>query len=700
MNHIDGFIDALSAFGLSPRESVRYTGGASNIVRYHVEGDKHSRKNGWYWLDSDNGISFGAFGTWRGNVSEKWCSKKKSEFTPVDKKTISNKEKQYKDEETIKQVSAAARANRLWEESLPAITHYYIEKKGINPPTIRITRGRLLIPITKNGQIVNLQIINRDGLKLFLKGGEIKGCYSIIPGLTNIIYICEGYATAVSVAEATGCMTIVAFNDSNLVPVAKVIRMEYKTSQIIIAADNDKMTEGNPGLTWGKKAAVAVGGVMMYPEHDNDFNDLHSLKGLEAVKDALTIPSSKQTQTMIAPDWRSFLIPGNVNKADEGYPFPYKEKSKMNVYLFMKNLHNIFAYNEFSDEIVMMKSPEWNYCPDFMPRRVNEEDFFRVTAHLERYGLSTGKDVVFDAVVAIAKENTINPPRDFFNTLVWDKVPRLDGWLKKYMGANDQPEKYLGLVGSKWLIAGVSRIFMPGCKFDSVLVLEGSQGVGKSTALRTLATFNGADYFIDSVGDIRNKDTIMTLQGKMIIEMPELATMRKSDNEEMKAFFSRQVDEYRPPYGRLTIRRPRYGIYAGTTNEVSDGYLTDTTGNRRYWPVRCGVVDNNALDRDKYHLWAEAVHRYKDGEKIWMEDEQVKISMIEQESRMQIDPWQDMIEGMINGLPSVTIDEIWEKLGIGAKDRTRQNRTRIKTVLQMLGWYESKRGSKRAWKKK
>ena len=155
----------------------------------------------------------------------------------------------------------------------------------------------------------------------------------------------------------------------------------------------------------------------------------------------------------------------------------------------------------------------------------------------------------------MAKEQSINPPREYLSRLTWDGKPRLDTWLTYYLGADEQPPEYLALVGSKWLIGAVSRVFEPGCKFDSVLILEGSQGLGKSMALRSLATFGGQDFFLDSVGDIRSKDTLMTMQGKLIVEIAELASFKKSINEEIKAFIS-QVHEYRPPYGRTVLKRP------------------------------------------------------------------------------------------------------------------------------------------------
>ena len=246
-------------------------------------------------------------------------------------------------------------------------------------------------------------------------------------------------------------------------------------------------------------------------------------------------------------------------------------------------------------------------------------------------------------------------------------------------------------MGSKWLIAAVTRVYKPGAKFDSALILEGEQGIGKSTALRILATFSGENYFLDSASDIKNKDTLMMLQGKIIIEMAELASFRKAENQEIKTFIDRQIDEYRPPYGRMAIKRPRYFVFGGTTNETDDGYLTDPTGNRRYWPVLCKSIDLDALERDKAQLWAEAVYRYKQGERIWLTKDEALLSKAEQYKRQIEDAWQENIEKFTRNLWEVSIEDICKALELKPKDITNFTKSRIKNTLRHLGWYETRR---------
>lgn len=232
---------------------------------------------------------------------------------------------------------------------------------------------------------------------------------------------------------------------------------------------------------------------------------------------------------------------------------------------------------------------------------------------------------------------------------------------------------------------GFSRVFEPGCKFDSVLILEGSQGLGKSMALRALATFGGQDFFLDSVGDIRSKDTLMTMQGKLIVEIAELASFRKSENEEIKAFITRQVDEYRPPYARTVARRPRFFVLAGSTNETDEGYLTDSTGNRRYWPVLCGGIDAEALRADAPQLWAEAVVRYRAGERTWLTAEEAVLSADEQKQRFMEDAWQERIAGIVKHEWTVRTDDVLAKLELKPKDVNNMVKKRVKNSLRQLG---------------
>jgi putative DNA primase/helicase len=265
------------------------------------------------------------------------------------------------------------------------------------------------------------------------------------------------------------------------------------------------------------------------------------------------------------------------------------------------------------------------------------------------------------AVQMVASHHRHHAVRGYLETLCWDGTARLDMWLETYLGARidvetldaglsddglngEEPtpsEKYtayLRSIGPKWLIAAVARIYRPGCKVDHVIVFEGPQGVGKSTCLRILA---GDDWFADEISDLGTKDSAQDLRGKWIVELAEVAALKRATLERMKAFISRNVDHYRPSYGRRSIDFPRQCVFAGTTN--ADAYLADETGNRRFWPVRVTGLQLDALERDRDQLWAEAVARFKAGEIWWLEREVEAFAAEEQEQRRQGDPWEEAI---------------------------------------------------------
>ena len=296
---------------------------------------------------------------------------------------------------------------------------------------------------------------------------------------------------------------------------------------------------------------------------------------------------------------------------------------------------DFIAFDIFQYKVYFTKCPPWESPDDFFPHPVLECDLLNFRAWLEQRGIKINKADADDILTSLAQRNPLNPPKDYFESLVWDRIPRLDNWLVNACDAQDDP-RYLALVGSKWLIALVKRVYEPGCKFDSTLILEGTQGLEKSKAFEILATIRGVKYFLDEDIRISDKDGLMKLQGKLIFEMAELASMQRGgETDAMKAFQSRRDDTYREPYSRKIITRKRMFVIGGTVNPMG-GYLTDPTGARRFWPVECAThLDIEWLELHKEQLFAEAVHRYKSGERIWLVDHEVDLAEIEQRKRFK-----------------------------------------------------------------
>lgn len=235
----------------------------------------------------------------------------------------------------------------------------------------------------------------------------------------------------------------------------------------------------------------------------------------------------------------------------------------------------------------------------------------------QKWKIEPNVNVIFEAMISISIKNAYHPVREYLTSLEWDGVPRVNTWLKTYLNAECDHEDYLVNVSRKFLVAAVARIFQPAIKFDYMLILEGLQGIGKSTVGRILAS---EKWFLDSLPDLTDKDAALNLQGIWICEMGELASMKRQDVDVTKAFISRQTDKVRPPYGKRYVESHRQCVFFGTTN--AEEYLRDKTGNRRFWPVKVHEVDFEGLSADRDQLWAEAMFIYDNvGEKLYLEDE-------------------------------------------------------------------------------
>ena len=256
------------------------------IHRFHVPGDRPGSQNGWYVLFAD-GIASGCFGSWKQSSTHTWNSRQPANPVEVQqlRQRVAEARQQRLKEQRLRQQSAASYAQKLWRDARRADpAHLYPVTKKVKVHALRQHRDRLLIPLCRDGELVNLQSIQPDGTKLFQSGGQVKGCYSplgnIGPG--KRLYICEGWATGATLFEHTGDAVACAMNAGNLKPVAIALRDKYPDADIVIAGDDDRLTEGNPGRTAAIAAALAVGAQVTFPEWPeeaplalSDFNDLH-----------------------------------------------------------------------------------------------------------------------------------------------------------------------------------------------------------------------------------------------------------------------------------------------------------------------------------------------------------------------------------------------------------------------------------------
>ena len=237
-----------------------------------------------------------------------------------------------------------------------------------------------------------------------------------------------------------------------------------------------------------------------------------------------------------------------------------------------------------------------------------------------KYKGLTGKTALIDAHNLVMSQSGYHPLRDYLNSLKWDGTPRLDTVVIDYLGAEDT--ELTRAMTHKHLVAAIARVMEPGIKYEYVLAFSGKEGIGKSTLIKVL----GMRWYNNSFssGDVGSKDSKEQLRGQWLVELGELKDLKRNSNESFKAFFTTDTDIYRPAYGRNVVHVPRQCVFFATTNE--ENYLKGDTGNRRFWPIRVGVVKptKNVFAIQQYdidQIWAEAIHYYKNGEKLCLDGE-------------------------------------------------------------------------------
>jgi predicted P-loop ATPase len=316
---------------------------------------------------------------------------------------------------------------------------------------------------------------------------------------------------------------------------------------------------------------------------------------------------------------------------------------------------------------------------------VEDVDYIEVQCWLQRRaGMPTvGRETVINAMDTVAYRHAYHPIREYLDTLVWDGQARLDEMLIKYAGA--APGEYARAVARMTLLAMVARIFEPGCQVDYVLVLEGEQGIGKSNFIRAL----GGRWFDDSMPSLHGNDDTrgsMHMRGKWVIEISELHAFSKADIEKLKAMITRREENYVAKYGRTETSEARQCIFIGTTNRKT--YFNDETGNRRFWPIVVTVFDIIGILEARDQLFAEAVHRYKAGEHWWPTRElEVEHFIDEQDSRFEVDVWEDHILPFLSDKATITLSQISAEVLKVYEDRQNgQSTRRIVAILERAGW--------------
>ena len=318
-----------------------------------------------------------------------------------------------------------------------------------------------------------------------------------------------------------------------------------------------------------------------------------------------------------------------------------------------------FAYNELANRVQIIGEMPWER-PEGNPFWRDADDA-QLLVLLDRRYVSFSKRNLDACFTKVADDRKFHPARDYLDALPpWDGVERIETLLCRCLQAEDTA--YVRAVTRKVFAAAVARIYCPGTKFDSVLVLDGAQGIGKSTLFRMLA---GSKFYNEtlSLTDMNDKSGAEKLQGYWFAEIGELAGMKKADIEKVKAFISTMDDTYRPSYGHVVESHPRQTIIIATVNGER-GYLRDVTGNRRFWIVKClqkeAVRDFSFIPAERDQIWAEAIQIWKSGEKLWLEGCLMRDAEEAQRSAMEADERVGMVERYLNTL----LPENWRDMDL------------------------------------
>jgi hypothetical protein len=372
------------------------------------------------------------------------------------------------------------------------------------------------------------------------------------------------------------------------------------------------------------------------------------------------------------------------------------------------NLHQLAVLLESTEDAQLicggeLQFDEMNLAPCVGGVPFDEAKYLHVQRNIEQYysgprngSLQLPKERVRDAIHLAADKRRSHPVREYLMQLKWDGVERISSVLEEVLGL--EPTELSQAIMRAWFISAAARPMQPGCKADHVLILVGPQNLGKSSFFVELA---GAKWFSDSVIDITNRDSYLLLRRIWILEWSELEAMQRARHQDaVKAFITSRADMYRAPYARATESVPRTSIIVGTTN--GDGFLTDATGNRRYWPIRVtNPINLKKLAQWRNQLWAEALVAFQRGERWWLTAQMEARLHCAHEEFEQEDPWTEKVLRFAQGYAGdVTTARLLEDaVDKPAGQWTRSDEMRVAAILTRGGWAKERRrsGTKRAY---
>lgn len=371
-------------------------------------------------------------------------------------------------------------------------------------------------------------------------------------------------------------------------------------------------------------------------------------------------------------------------------------------------LYKLLRYNLFSHQIEFLRPAPWHDVYERASVWTDSDTVMLKTWWMQHTALyNVESRIIEDAIVAVSHGQHYHPVREWLMTLKWDGIPRLNTWLIDYAGADDND--YVREVGRLTFIAAIARVFKPGIKHDTMLILEGKQDLGKSRLVKAI----GGKWYADVQIDPHSKDCVDAMQGAWILEASELEFMRRNDVNALKRFLSLQEDKVRLAYARRAKPFPRQSIFIGTVNPTPEGYLHDSTGNRRYLPVLCRRINVEGFKNVRDQIFAEAYARFQNGEKHYTTDVYLKnLFILEQKGREAYYEWSQTLniwyEDCKDLLPRPLTTEAIMSSCFNIPRSKQNNRfliTEVQRAIRDAGFRQAHRYSKRygrsirAWEK-
>lgn len=688
---------AIADAGFEPPREIVWDG---DVHRFATDKGRRYSKDGWYVAFDDSKGRAAAFGSWRDGSRHTWSNGTGRTLTDAEYAEIDRRVEERKRAEIKRRATAAERASRLYEQAGTRVDYSgYLSRKQITAPDgARYISGLpmsafgfegegqfvgTIVPMrNRKGEIRSLQLIpdNAKQKKLFMKGGETVGCFHAMGdvGTAAHVLIAEGVATAQSAIMATGLDAVVAFSAGNLPQVADIIRKRNATATITILADDDEA-----GLTYAQRAAnIAQAAVVTPGGGCNDFNDLHVAKGLEAVRTAILGDAVDEDDD---ESWRADLI---IRMKDDGTQIvPCRVHNLMLILANAREFKGRIRFNAFSSGIAMDGKDMDDTAPTKLKARI-EKDWIR-----EKVASAD----MNEAILAVARESEYHPVLEWLDGLLWDGIERIPDFFSDYLGC--PKDDYHMAVAVSLFVSAVARVYKPGCKVDTMVILESIQGTGKTSLW--LALFG--EWCAEVTSSLNDKDFFSGLRGVWCADFGELDQFSRAESTRIKQVITQTFDHYRPHYGRQHQRYPRQCIFVGGTNQET--WQADSTGGRRFLPVKVrDKINVDAISAIRDQLWAEAVVRFKRDEKWW----DIPNASEHQESSYVGDTWEEIIDrwliqqsqelrGPHEPFQFLLGTILESALKIEPGRQTRADQTRAGNAMRRIGWLvERKRLAKGA----